>query len=275
MARGSDGVGGRWFALSAWLYYVVAGAYYVHQWFLVLGTISALGGVAVWWSGFIGRASEPTGATLLVFGFVGTFAGAAIFLRKIKRRFQLLNPGLDIVESEDTYEVLPHDKYRFGLRMRVKAIVDGVDKYRLKLRWTGEGTIKYQVPEGFQAAPNNVRDVWELTEIRFPHHLALGQEIDFEIRMEMHDATIVASPYLRKLVDDSYPNGLTMRVILRKDLRDAHCTATIFPSSRTDVAVQRPQNLPCDQATGEVKWIIRRPRFGFRYRLLWAKKQSA
>lgn len=250
----------RWFRVIALFYYVIAGLFYAQKWIAILGSAVVAGGLAL---------TTFAPAIGLVVAFIG-IAGIISWLFLHKKRTHFLNPWLDIIGALDTYEVLPNRSYRLVLNLKVCAVADGVDKYRMKFKWTGSGPINISVTKGCKAQLiNHGDDVWELSEIRFPYHLEKNSCFSFGVTLSMRDDGGMAKPFLRKLVDDYYPNGLTMRVILNEGLRASSCRGTVLASTRSDVAVHPPTSLPCDQQTGEVKWLVPKPRIGFRYSIDW------
>lgn len=255
-----------WSTAAAAVEYSLGISYYIFTWYF------ALGGGAFISLAFL--SSYPIAfSTILIVSFLFTGAGLFVWLSKNRRRLQAINPLLDITSYSATYQVLGGNRYRFIIRIAVRARVTGVDMYKFKFKWTGQGTNNVTVdPPEMRAIPiqHGQSSPWEVMRIQFSRPLAAKDERSFTICFELEDEAGTAVPVLAKNVDDFYVNGFTQKVTLPR--APTYFAREIYLSSRSEVAVYHKEYR--EPQTVELIWPQRFPRPGRKYTLVWRETAS-
>jgi hypothetical protein len=260
MGRNPDA---RWTGIFAWLHHAFGISIYSYQWILLAGGLGAIG------SGLLGIFTSQ----LLIFGGVlflsviliaiGLWAG---FIRA-RRRMIAVNSQLEITSFNSIYEMLDEQNYRFRQEITVRAKQPGVNTYKCKYRWTGQGQITFTASPGvgLQVEPASRGDVWEANLVLFPHSLSKGEEFSFFLELRLVDEAHSAYPHLAKFVDDHYVNGFKQRVLLPKI--PAYYSKEILYSARSDYLLWYERKHSPESR--EIEWAVKRPLLGRRYRIVW------
>jgi len=249
----------KWESSAAWLYYTLGVLYYAYHWLIILG----IGGILL----SLIPASRTLSSLGLNLGVLCIAGGVWVWLARMRKQHEVLNPLLEIIESIDTYRILGDGGYDFVISIGVKARQAGIDNYKMKFRWTGTDTNRIEAePSTVQIIPDHTHpgpDLWEITRAQFPKPLRKGEVYEFKIKMTIRQTDRAPNPYLQKIVDDMY-GSLTMKVVLPKSPDVA--VKEIFLSPRSDLSIfSEDLNAP----TNELAWVIRRPRLGRRYKISW------
>ncbi len=107
-------------------------------------------------------------------------------------------------------------------------------------------------------------DTHEIAVVQLKSVLARKQEKTFAIALNMDDEQGTAQPFCSKFIDDYYPNGLTMRVILQRAPKKVK--KEILPSEHSDAPLWTKDEVTSDTT---LEWIIRRPVLGRVYYMSW------
>ena len=248
----------RWHSYPAAIHHGLGLAYYVYEWLVLFGLISGL-------AAFIARNSPTHLVILTVLSTILIAGGALAGITLSVKRLHFVNPNLSIESLVDTYSVHENGLYLFEKKITVKASNQGVDSFRNRFKWTGTGGMELLLePSSVGTITTELRDdVWDMLKITFKQSLMRRQQISFTIRFTLHDKDRTAKPVFRKFVDDYYPHGFTMRVLLprqpKRVFKELYAGARVpIPSERKEM--KRRQDLT---------WLVRRPRIGRRYDIVW------
>jgi hypothetical protein len=257
---------GKWESLGAAVYYTLGISYYIYEWLIGIG----VGGGLI---SFIFRHKIPSHPVLILASTVMFSAGLVVvgitsWLVATKKRLHFQNPDLAVTKMVDTYEAQSPNHYTFEKTIAVQALRTGVNSYSTRLRWSGRGLIEPSInPEsGCTINLAKTADDFDTFRVQFPRPLVKKEPKIFTLRFDMVDEEGHARPFLQKYIDDYYPGGLTLRVVLpsspRKILKE------IFLSPRVELPLWASERNPKDESR-EFSWRIRKPALGRRYRLSW------
>jgi hypothetical protein len=245
------------------LYYYLGAAYYLYHWLFILAGSSVITGYFVRSNVFLLAGSGIVGVVAL--------AGAiAAVIVKSKKRLDCLNPDLLITKSIDTYTVLPDDEYKYEKEISVKARHLGVERYKNKFKWSGDGQIDVTVDCSSQSCTATLVKTldgnWDSVRVDFSYPMNVGNELSFKLTLRMSDKGKTAKPLFQKFIDDIYPNGLTMGAVWSDPPKELK--REIFSSARAEIPLGREDVLE-GQISKVTQWPIPRPRLGRRYRISW------
>ena len=241
---------------ASWLHTILGIPYYTYHWFLILG----LGGFLA--SPYL-RPWRVPAMIVVVLSVVILVIGIVSLIFRVHKRRGVVNPDLDVTYLSDTYAVLNHGSYEFTKIVGLRAYRAGVSTYHCKYRWSDPGDFDITVIPGDFVA-EKVRgeaEIWDLVSIRFPHSLTKGEEVAFAVIFRGTNAR----PFFQKFMDDVYPNGVTMRVVL--PTIPASFSQDILWSPRSNNPMVHDLT-PTPHST-EIYWPIKRPQIGRRYRISW------
>jgi len=253
----------KWESPGAAAYYYLGASYYFYKWFIIAGIgtdlLSAI---------FL----RDTLVLLIIALFVGTIlvlAGIAAWLGRTRKRLHTLNPDVAMTKLIDTYQVLGSDRYAFEKAVTIRALHSGVDAYRTKFKWTGTGrnTMSVNPPtEGTAIQEPSREGVWDVVKVQLREPLTRKQEKSLTLKCDLEDTARSARPFFQKLIDDLYPNGLTMRVLLPATPK--RVTREIFLSPRSELHIWFEEGPPHSHSR-EITWPIKTPVIGRRYKISW------
>lgn len=245
------------------LYYYLGAAYYVYHWMFIVAGSSVV-------TGYFVRSNVFLLAGFAAVGVIALGGAISAVIVKSKKRLDCLNPDLLITKSADTYTVLPNNEYMYEKEISVKARHLGVQRYKNKFKWSGEGEIGVSIDCPSQSCTATLIKTpdgnWDSVRVDFSYPLNVGNELSFKLTLKMVDGGKTAKPFLQKFIDDIYPNGLTMNVAWGDPPKELK--REIFSSARSEIALGREDVLG-EQISKTTQWRIARPRFGRRYRISW------
>ncbi len=249
--------------------------YYLH-WVFYLAAGTTL--LKVLWSWSKSRLPESPFPWRLYYLLIPLCVIIGVLVQRNSRRRrarEYLNPNLEILEHEVTY-VVDQEGRRARLRGRLKVRRLHDEKgYQLRLGWTGTGplTVEAVVPGhaviGPMADAYGARTLWR---IEFGTPLAAGPETTIEFLATGLDPDRRARPMLMKHIDDAYKGLLSMRLFLPVDWR-TNVLAEVYPHLRSDEVSERHNHVP-DSLTGEVSWLVKKPKRLYRYKFSWNQPQA-
>jgi hypothetical protein len=149
-----------------------------------------------------------------------------------------------------------------------------VDCFIARIRWTGGRNVNATVlsDESCSAAIKDGYDDWDFVRVQFSRPLIRKQTRTFTLRLALNDERGAARPFFQKFIDDSYPNGMTLRVVF--DSSPKRVLREIFLSHRTELPLWQLETKPKKPADDCV-WVIKRPMLGRRYRISWECESRA
>lgn len=246
-------------------YYAIGLGYYLYHWIAILGISAAAVPFIFHFSWLLLNVSVS-------FGIIALVAAIALYIRRVQQRRDAVNPLLDIIYANDTYSV-PNGgnkgPFEFKRVFTVRARHDGVQFFQCKYKWSAEGNIRLEVspPEVSMLADRfETDDSLEFAILRFPRPLRKNEEQSFTVTWTMTHENCAPRPFLSKVIDDFFPNGLTMTVNLptvpKTKRRD------VIRSRRSDISLKNiPDN---DGQSLSIVWPIRYPRFDAKYKITWS-----
>lgn len=188
-------------------------------------------------------------------------------LARTSNRLGLVNPQLDVIKHIATYRLCGNDSFEFQQDIKVRSLAHGVDVFRLKQKWTGDGTMQYTVTPSSagRLQPEAVDKVWDSMVLAFQTPLAKGERRAFTIQTKINRTGERPLPMLAKLIDDSYPKGIKMIVewesnaplrVERSELQSPRASTALGKSFH---AVKKSKHA----------WKIRYPKSGHKYMIKW------
>lgn len=251
----------KWSSFTAWVHHTLGAGFYAYQWLPAVGVGGLFTSSILFPKAIIIEISVLLSLLLIVGGVVA-------WIVKSKKRKGVLNPLLDITKLTDSYRVKQDNIYEFIKEMTIRARASGVDSYKCKFRWTGVGEVHCQISPSEIVGVRRTHaksDIWELEHVQFANPLSKGEELSFKLCFTMRDEGGTALPFYQKLIDDVYPNGMTVKVLL--PAVPFHFSREILASARGEVPIFKEEVPNADSC--EIIWRIKRPKIGCRYKVAW------
>lgn len=257
----------RWESFASWTSHALSISYSIYRWLIALGG----GGLFVSLGVALSSIAQTRMAAILfgVFFIPVLVLGVFAWLRSSKKRLHGPNPHLRVLESKVTYAVLGSGCYRQTRRLRVRALQHGVERYKHKFIWTGQGQIncKSDDPENSVEIIPESYGPYQQCRLTFQTPLAKGQEYEFGYMLELKDVDHAAKPFLQTTVNDMV-DSLTLRVQFPVPGFVSSCVREIFLSSSSETPIWK-EEVALPASSSEAIWPISRPRLSYSYRLRW------
>jgi hypothetical protein len=210
---------------------------------------------------------------LVSFG-LGVFAAAAIFYigsRSAAKSKSFLY-GYLCTSVAYLYEIDEQDPAKHTHRrcLRIKALRSGITHIEARYRWSGhgdEGSIEVVSPGHKLVGQPIARDMWKYYYINLGQELAIGGETEIVTVQRLRDDNGTFEPHLSKeILETIHELTLTVKpgntAPVKIDLVEENMRADTVVSSREGIF---------DPNTKEIKWVVKHPMIGHRYRLRWTK----
>ncbi len=253
----------KWQDVAAALHHGLGILYYSYHWFISVGISGAVAGAV-----FLPRHTLLL-VPVSVFSGILLAAGVMGWISRNAKRLNFINPAIAVTKLVDTYRQIDSSHYTFAKTVTIRALHLGVDSFHNKFNWSGRGTrhISVEPSEECTVTVERIPDAtWEMLCVHFLRPMVKGEEKTFSICFELHDEAGAARPYFVKFIDDLYPNGLTMRVLLPTQPKT--CLREIFPSARAEVHSWFDPTPPLPDTT-QIVWDVRPAVVGYRYKISW------
>lgn len=253
-----------WASIASRIYYFFGAAYYLYKWGTILGIGGIIGGAAI--GGLTLYNPAYLIAPSVAISLFSLWTGA----KKYRIEQHSINPGLNIVKEESIYEQHNDGSYTYIKNIVVKATQHGVNSFRTKYKWSGLGQVLFSTPvkhhtiqlDELKAIP------WDTCEVIFASPLKKGQIEDIKIHIKLVPGERQPAPFLARVIDEPYSNGIDLCVILPSttDVSTVLKEIYIFQRSLTPVYTEK---LPFDRGSRRICWHVPHPRLGCRYNLKW------
>ena len=117
-------------------------------------------------------------------------------LDRFRPAFPRLQVDFLILEKHVEYHYMDRTHTTHVKRLRLKALRRGLDTYRDKYRWTGDGPMTITSShQDQQFLEIHKRNVWQYYEIRFLKPLGRGEVVETELTWKLHDPEKKAVPF--------------------------------------------------------------------------------
>jgi hypothetical protein len=176
---------------------------------------------------------------------------------------------VELLLKEVVYEYLPDGQNMCQRKhFQVRALRPGVILFPDRYRWTGAGScvVKSLTP-GFIVANERREEFWEYFDIKFPHPIHQGEDVDFTIEWKLFDEKRVSVPFLSTMIDFN-TRHLSMRVILPPELKPVRAYAHDF-ANYIDVLPMTTQELKWNSATNSLSYEVPQPKKNHKYLISW------
>lgn len=257
---------GKWETIAARVYYTVGLSYYLYNYLLLAGLGSALFSIITHSAhrNYIAISLIPFSMSFLIWGVV-------LWSKKRSIQYGSHNPGLEEKSTETTYTILANNQYHFIRKLEVKALHDGIDHYVGKFRWSGGLDVRAIEPV---SAPHRVtvsrqpHDIHMICRVDFENPLRKNETLTFSYAFDMTDHDGLAEDFLSHSI-----YYRTDRIISRvrfdpprENLR--FYRRWILASATADMPIYK-ETVTLGENENQLEWDVKRPRFGYRYKLIW------
>lgn len=213
----------------------------------------------------------------LVLGVFGAFslglllASAFSYLRYVHEPFvQAARRGYRLVRAEYIYTILDDVHHQQTIRIKIRALRDGVRDVECRYSWTGGGreADPQVLSTGHRLMGRPTRHhMWKVYRVEFARELLAGEEADVEILQDLWDTERQFAPWLTKAVLESI-DYLVLRVVLPVQKLPASATYTEYADTTGDVKLVS-EELPINSDTGEIAKHISKPNLRHSYGIYW------
>ena len=176
---------------------------------------------------------------------------------------------VEILLKEIVYEYAPDGQTLWQRkRINMMSLRNGLSHYTDRYRWTGSGKcVVRSLTPGFTVANTRKEEIWDYFDIKFPHALRKGEEVDFTIEWEMHDADKQAAPYLSTTIDRE-TKRLLLRVILPPKLAPKRAYTYEFENFFDTLPVETNE-IHWSPATQALSYEVTFPKKYHKYLIRW------
>lgn len=253
----------RWVNVAAWIHHVLAAFYFFYQLIVLLGIAGITLGISF-------RSQLDFGFCFVIPISLGLLIwGVVLGLRSSKLRLSSYNPGIKQEIVEDIYSLVGPNDYSHSRRVVARIVQHGVDNYKHKFHWTGEGGISYiehpkQKVEIYQESYGH----YYVCKVDFERAFGKNEKIDFTYDLKFNDRAGTTKPYFGYTSHYHTTRKLILRVRFLCDESIKSYWRKKFLSPYTDIPFWQEQvTLP--SGSREASFEIVRPRIGFRYQITW------
>lgn len=153
-------------------------------------------------------------------------------------------------------------------RLKMTALRNGMSHYTDRYRWTGSGTcVVRSLTSGFTVINTRKEEIWDYFDIKFPHALRRGEEVDFTVEWELHDTEKIAIPFLSTMIERE-TRYLLLRVILPHELAPKRAYSYEF-ANYIDTLPVATEEIHWSAATCALSYEVTRPKRNHKYLIRW------
>jgi hypothetical protein len=179
---------------------------------------------------------------------------------------------VEVVLKEIVYEYSLDEKtMRQWKRMKVKALRNGVAHFTDRYRWTGSGVcIVQSLTTGFEVVnqrKEEIEEIWDYFDVKFPHPLHKGEEFDFTLQWELVDKEKLAVPFLSTMIERETMH-LLMQVKLPRELAPKRAYCYVFANYLETLPVET-HDIQYSPATGCIHYEVPQPKKFHKYTIRW------
>lgn len=248
-------------------HYFLGSLYYLQGLIKCLGTI-----VIVFVGGLYFLFREEHTIALLLLTIVLILLIIILFMyvaRVLKIRQSISNKKLHVTLYDSTYECKENsNEYSVTNNFEVCAVENQVDRFNFRHSFSGSGRVKVFVEPrefSFQNQRNIDDGNFQFNSIVFPRHLSKNERLKFKIHREYRGGKTKPKPFYIYHVNDIYPNGITLRVRLDREV--AEFTKEVLPPGLSTAPIRRKVVL--GRGSRHIEWVIEKPCVAHRYKIAW------
>lgn len=202
-------------------------------------------------------------------------------------RFRWLVRGYRWIQAEFVYQIDSDGvHYTQWVNIVLEAMEPGVDHFENHYRWTGKGRpheITVLSPGHRLIGPPFDSGDYKEYYIHFGKELAVGEPVEVRVKQDFYDDEHQAKPFLYKEINEPI-HHLTLRVIFPVDHLPQNAYTVVSPPQAQGGGAAlgafraRPTTSPeecimapvrVDRHTGDCRFDVVDPRFGYRYEIRW------
>lgn len=175
----------------------------------------------------------------------------------------------EILLKEIVYEYTPDGQTLWQRkRLKMTALRNGMSHYTDRYRWTGSGTcVVRSLTSGFTVINTRKEEIWDYFDVKFPHALRKGEEVDFTVEWELHDTEKIAIPFLSTMIERETKH-LLLRVILPRELAPKRAYSYEF-ANYVDTLPEVTEEIHWSAATCALSYEVTRPKRNHKYLIRW------
>ena len=175
----------------------------------------------------------------------------------------------EILLKEIVYEYAPDGQTLWQRkRLKVMSLRNGLSHHTDRYRWTGSGKcIVRSLTSGFSVINNRKEEIWDYFDIKFPHALRKGEEVDFTVEWELYDVEKIAIPFLSTMIDRETKH-LLLRVILPHELAPKRAYSYEF-ANYVDTLPVETREIFWSPATRVLSYEVPQPKKNHKYLIRW------
>jgi hypothetical protein len=181
----------------------------------------------------------------------------------------LADEEAEILLKEIVYEYTPDGQTLWQRkRLKMSSLRNGLSHYTDRYHWTGNGKcIVRSLTSGFIVINTRKEEIWDYFEVKFPHALRKGEEVDFTIEWELHDIEKIAIPFLSTMIERE-TKYLLLRVILPRDLAPKRAYSYEF-ANYLDTLPVATEEIYWSAATCALSYEVSQPKRNHKYLIRW------
>jgi len=185
-------------------------------------------------------------------------------------KFKNMDFQYKVLHKEYTYEYMSKSSMKFKKYIKLKALVNNLDRIHDRFCWSGCGDINITVQnKDFIYTPTVRRGVYQEYDILFDRKLKKGETIDVCVVFDMEDIYGTADPHMSTTI--SAPTDyLVLRVIVPKQFGVEKAIAEVLPNSDYYNPFETQMiDFVYNESCGEAKWEKQKPSLLHIYSLRW------
>ena len=181
----------------------------------------------------------------------------------------LADEEAEILLKEIVYEYTPDGQALWQRkRLKMASLRNGLSHYTDRYHWTGSGKcIVRSLTPGFTVTNARKEEIWDYFEVKFPHALHKGEEVDFTIEWELHDIEKLAIPFLSTMIERETKH-LLLRVILPRELAPKRAYSYEF-ANYIDTLPVATEEIYWSAATCALSYEVSQPKRNHKYLIRW------
>lgn len=181
-------------------------------------------------------------------------------------------PQLDVLEIRALYEILPQSHYRLTKTVRLRARTPGVSVYEHVFGWGTSPIAAHAQTRGFSIEVRgdpHLTKTEAVSHVSFPRPLKLNEEIKFSYVLETHDLDGSVHPFFASTVTSHVCEYELIEIRFSRGHGFRKCVREEFANKSAAVPLSS-EEMKLSGSQRKIKWEIREPTFGHKYRVYWS-----
>ncbi|HCR56071.1 TPA: hypothetical protein DIV49_03790 [Candidatus Saccharibacteria bacterium] len=185
---------------------------------------------------------------------------------RLRPIFPRLSTDFRIKEHEVTYRHQTRYKMTYTRRKKLKALRNGLDRYKDRYDWTGRGHLHITSEVSSQKVEmEEKRSIWQFYAIKFNAVLNKGKETETCLRWDLEDTERVSVPFISVTVEEP-TDILILKVFFPDDENVTHVNIDVTPFMGAKIPFEAHERPVRDK---QFVWTIKKPRLLYHYELRW------